>query len=97
MAELCYIDWHVTPFRADRFLDIWEPGAARVLAFGADSWTLSRDVQDPLLIRQTSVWENRSDFDRYWYSDEIVALKERTVDLYSLPIIPDWHTVLAAE
>jgi hypothetical protein len=97
MAEVCYIDWHCTPFRADRFLDLWEPAAARVLAFGAKSWSLTRDTQDPLLVRQTSAWEKRADFDRYWYSDEIVSVRELTIDLYGMPILPAWHTLLAGE
>jgi hypothetical protein len=97
MAELCYIDWHVTPFRADRFLDLWEPAAARALAFGAQSWTLTRSTDDPLLIRQGSVWEDRSDFERYWYSDEIATLRETAIDLYLKPVLPVWHTLLAAE
>ena len=29
MAEVCTLDWHITPFRADRFLDLWEPMAAK--------------------------------------------------------------------
>ena len=29
------LDWHIAPFRADRWLDLWEPAAARMPAFGA--------------------------------------------------------------
>ena len=97
MAEICYIDWRCTPFRADRFLDLWEPAAARVLAFGAKSWGLSRSIDDPLLVRQTSTWESRSDFERYWFSEEIASVRETTIDLYAKPILPSWHTVLATE
>ncbi len=97
MTEVCYIDWHAAPFRADRFLDVWEPAAARVLAFGATSWSLTRAIDDPLLIRQGSTWENRSDFERYWYSDEIAALREQAIDLYDKPILPGWHSLLGTE
>ena len=75
MAEVCYIDWHVHPFRADRWFEIWEPAAQRALAFGAKSWTLTRSIDDPLLFRQTTVWDNRDDFERYWYSDEVSATR----------------------
>ncbi|HKH22658.1 MAG TPA: hypothetical protein VKA88_03475 [Solirubrobacterales bacterium] len=97
MAEICYIDWHCTPFRTDRFLDLWEPAAARVLAFGAKSWSLDRSTDDPLLVRQSSTWENRSDFERYWFSEEIASVRETTIDLYHKPILPSWHTLLVAE
>ena len=97
MAEVCTLDWHVVPFRADRWLDLWEPAAARMPAFGARSWSLTRSVDDPLHFIQTAVWDSRADFERYWYSDEIEAARATTIDLYDLPIIPTWHTLVAAE
>ena len=48
MAEVCVLDWHIAPFRADRWLDLWEPAAARMPAFGARSWSLTRSIDDPL-------------------------------------------------
>jgi quinol monooxygenase YgiN len=97
MAEVCVLDWHIAPFRADRFLDAWEPAAARMAAYGAKSWSLTRAVDDPLSIRQSSVWENRSDFERYWFSEEIEQARAAVIDLYDLPLLPTWHTLLAAE
>jgi hypothetical protein len=49
------------------------------------------------LIRQRSTWENRSDFERYWYSDEIAAAREKAIELYDKPIVTGWHTLLGAE
>ena len=97
MAEVCTLDWHVTPFRADRWLDLWEPAAARMPAFGARSWSLIRSIDDPLHFQQTSVWDRRSDFERYWYSDEIEAARATAIDLHGIPIVPAWHTLIAAE
>jgi hypothetical protein len=97
MAEVCTLDWHVTPFRADRFLDLWEPAAAKAPAYGAKSWSLIRSTDDPLAFRQTMVWESRSDFERYWYSDEIAQARATIIDLYDIPLLPSWHTLLAAE
>ena len=97
MAELCYLEWHITPFRADRWLEAWEPAAARVLAFGAKSWSLSRAVDDPSYFRQGSVWDARDDFERYWYSDEIAAMRERVIELYDKPLLPSWHRLIGYE
>jgi hypothetical protein len=97
MAEVCVLDWHVAPFRADRFLDLWEPAAAKMPAFGAKSWSLTRSNDDPLAIRQSSVWESRADFERYWFSEEIERARAEVIDLYDLPILPTWHTLLVAE
>ncbi len=97
MTEVCVLDWHVAPFRADRFLDIWEPAAAKMPAFGAKSWSLTRSTDDPLAIRQSSVWESRVNFERYWFSDEIEAARAAVIDLYDLPLLPTWHELLVSE
>jgi hypothetical protein len=97
VAEVCYIEWHVNPFRADRFLEVWEPASARVLAFGASGWMLTRNVEDPLHIRQSSVWERRDDFERYWYSDEIAALREQIINWHGMPVSPVWHALVGSE
>jgi hypothetical protein len=97
MAEVCTLDWHITPFRADRFLDLWEAAAAKAPAYGAKSWSLIRSADDPLAFRQTMIWEKRSDFERYWYADEIAQARAAIIDLYDIPLLPAWHTLIAAE
>ncbi|HUC00211.1 MAG TPA: hypothetical protein VMS11_10330 [Solirubrobacterales bacterium] len=97
MAEVCTLNWHIAPLRADRFLDLWEPAAAKMPAFGAKSWSLIRSIDDPLSFQQSAVWEQRSDFERYWFSEEIERAREEIIDLYDLPLLPEWHTLVAAE
>jgi hypothetical protein len=97
MKEVCTLDWHINPFRADRFLDLWEPSAAKAPAYGAKSWSLIRSQDDPLAFRQTMIWESRADFERYWYSDEIAQARAVIIDLYDIPLLPAWHTLVAAE
>jgi hypothetical protein len=92
MPDVNYIEWHLHPFRADRWLEIWWPALDRALAFGARSCILSRDIDDPLHFRQMSVWDDHEDFDRYWYSDEISALREAALNYYNKPLLPTWHT-----
>jgi heme-degrading monooxygenase HmoA len=95
--QVCTLDWHVAPFRADRFLDLWEPAAARMPAYGAKSWSLIRSIDDPLSIQHTSLWESRSDFERWWFSTEIEEARAAIIDLHDLPILPAWHKLLIAE
>jgi hypothetical protein len=97
MAEVCRLDWHIAPFRTDRWLDLWEPAAARMPSYGAKSWSLTRAVDDPKHFIQTSVWESHSDFERWWYSEEVEHIRASIVDLHDLPILPAWHTLVAAE
>ena len=97
MAEICYIEWHATPFRTDDFLEIWRPAAERAPAFGAKSWSLTRDIDDPQHIRQAMVWDSREDFERFWYSDEVSAAREAAINYYDVPVLPNWHSVVEAE
>lgn len=90
------IDWHINPFRADRWLEIWRPALDRALAHGASACYLTRNIENPLHFRQVSVWEDQADFDNYWASDEISALREEAMNLFHKPVLPVWHS-LAAE
>jgi quinol monooxygenase YgiN len=91
------IDWHIHPFRADRWFEIWLPAAERMLAFGATRWSLVRSVDDPLLFRQISTWRDPDDFERYWASDEVSAIREQAMNFFNKPLVPSWHTFVAGE
>ena len=95
MAEVNVIDWHVNPFRADRWYAVMLPAVKRASAFGATSYSLTRAEDDHLHFIQTTVWESREDFDRYWSSDEVAAARERALDWYNKPVLPSWHVLLS--
>jgi hypothetical protein len=97
MAEVNRLDWHIAPFRADRWLDHWEPAAAKMPAYGAKSWSLTRAIDDPLAFQQTSIWESRSDFERYWFSEEIETVRAEIIGFYDIPLLPTWHKLVLAE
>ena len=97
MSEVCVLDWHIAPFRADRWLDVWETAAARMPAFGAKSWSLTRSDEDTLAYEQTMVWEDKADFERYWFSPEIAEARQSVIGWYVIPLLPEWHTLIAAQ
>ena len=86
------IDWHITPFRANDWVAVWRPALDRALAYGASTCYLTRNIDDPLHFRQMTVWDDHADFERYWYSDEIAALREEALNYYNKPLLPTWHT-----
>jgi hypothetical protein len=97
MLHVCRLDWHIAPFRGDRWLDAWEPVAALCTAYGAKSWSLTRALDDRLSFQQTMVFEDKADFERYWYSQEVAEAREKVIGWYDIPLLPTWHTLLAAE
>ena len=97
MLYVCRLDWHIAPFRGDRWLDAWEPMVEKCTAYGAKSWSLTRALDDRLYFQQTMVWEDKEDFERYWYSQEVAEAREAVIGWYDIPLLPTWHTLLAAE
>jgi heme-degrading monooxygenase HmoA len=95
MPHVNYIDWHTHPFRAERWLEVWRPALDRALAFGASACYLTRSIDDPLHFRQISFWEETEDFERYWASDEITALREAALNYFNKPLLPAWHSMVA--
>jgi heme-degrading monooxygenase HmoA len=89
-----FIEWRVHPFRRDRFLAIWTPALDRALAFGAKEAYLTRNYEDPLHLRQVTTWESRDDFDRFWASDEVSALRQEAINYYNKPVLPVWHVLI---
>lgn len=97
MAEVNVIDWHINPFRAERWYEIWIPAVERSRSFGATSFSLTRSIDDPLHFRQTTVWNDREDFERYWSSDEVSDIREEAFSYFHKPLVHGWHTILAGE
>ena len=91
MAETNVIEWHIHPFRVDRWYEAWKPALERAGSFGATSVTLTRSEEDPLHFRQTTVWESRDDFEAYWSSDEVAAARQAALNWYNKPLLPGWY------
>lgn len=91
MAEVNVVDWHLHPFRVDRWYAAWMPALERAQAYGAtEAPRMARSEEDPLHFRQETVWESREDFERFWSSDEASLAREQALDYYNKPLIPTW-------
>ena len=97
VKEVNVIDWHVTPFRADRWYKAMSPALQRAPAFGATSYSLTRSEDDHLHFRQTTTWDSRADFERYWSSDEVATARENAMSWYAKPLLPGWHQLIQGE
>ena len=95
VIEVHYVEWHIVPFRRDRFLGIWGPALDRALAFGALGAFMTRNEDDPLHIRQVTLWADRSDHERWWFSDELSTLRREALPIFHKPIEQHWHAQIA--
>ena len=87
------INWVANPFRAEKFLELWLPAAEAVLKYGATDWALVRSGDDPQHFVQLALFAEKLDFERYWYSPEIVDYRVQATGLFQVPIQPVWYTV----
>jgi heme-degrading monooxygenase HmoA len=89
------IRFQATPFRAQRFLEVYYPAASRVMAYGAKGYELLRSEEDSDQFTHISYWESRSDFDRWWLSDEMQDVRRRLFGLHGQPVLPHWQVLVA--
>jgi hypothetical protein len=94
--NLAVIYWQVNGFRGDKFEDAWRPAARAVLDYGATSWMLFRSQDDPLSFIQMASFPTKTDFDRYWFSEEIAEARAAVSGYFQLPVIPKWLRVVDA-
>jgi hypothetical protein len=93
---LVEINWIVNPGRAEKFVQAWLPAAEAVLGYGATGWALIRSGEDPHHFVQLAAFANKMDFERYWYSEDVVDYRVQATGLFQVPIQPVWYTVQAA-
>jgi hypothetical protein len=91
--QVIVINWVANPFRAEKFLALWLPAAEAVLDYGATEWALNRSSEDHQRFDQFAVFANKTDFDRYWYSQQISDIRAQASGLYQVPLLPVWWTV----
>ena len=82
--------WHANPFRGDKFEDAWRPAAALALDYGATFWSFMRSKDDPLDFVQIASFASKTDFDRYWYSEDIAEARAEASGLFQVPVLPQW-------
>jgi hypothetical protein len=87
--------WHANPFRGDKFEDAWRPAAAAALDYGASWWAFYRSKDDPLDFTQVAIFEDKQQFERYWYSEQLAEARAEASGLFEVPVTPIWQRVVA--
>ena len=98
MAVMVQIRWVANPFRGDAFAEGWRPAAEAALDYGAHRWAFYRNLDGRLDFIQEAVFESKSDFERYWYSERIAEARTELAGKYQVPLLPTfWEIVGAGE
>ena len=94
MSKCVEVQWAITPFRSDDFIELWTPYAEAAIDYGASGYALLRSLEDTLIVRQHAFFDDKLDWQRYWNSERLCTGRERASGMYVVPIIYMWHEVV---
>jgi hypothetical protein len=95
MAGVVHIPWYATLFRGDQFEAAVEQIAPIALRYGATEYAIYRSRDDAYKILQLASFEEKADFERYWYGEEFSAWRADYQSFYQVPILYVWHDLVA--
>jgi hypothetical protein len=88
------LQFKTTSFRSERFAFAYLEGLPKALDFGAKGYVFSRSDQDKLIFLHVSYWEDKKDFEQYWYSREMQKIRLDIQGIFELHSYPAWSTVI---
>ena len=98
MAGVVNIPWYSTVFRGDKFELALCEIAPVSLRYGATDFEVMRSNDDRYRFFQFAHFENKTDFERYWYGPEFSDWRADYSSWFQVPIVYSWFDrVLAGE
>ena len=91
---LVHIDWHVNPFRGDKFAEGWAPAAELALDFGAVSWGFYRAIDGRLDFIQHALFPTKAQWEQYWYSETISEKRIELQGYFNVPVLPELFEIV---
>jgi hypothetical protein len=88
------IQWMANPWRGDRFEAAWTPVAEAALDYGARGWAFFRDEEERAKFTQLAFFDNKLDWERYWYSDQLAQARAEATGLFQVPVQPVWQKLI---
>ena len=96
MAGAVHIPWYATLFRGDKFEVALQEIAPVALRYGATDFAVFRARDDRYRFLQMASFEDKVDFDRYWYGEEFVGWRADYSSWYQVPILYTWTDRVSA-
>jgi quinol monooxygenase YgiN len=98
MPGVVNIPWYVTVFRGDQFEVALHEIAPVCLRYGASEYQVLRSTEDRYRFWQFSTWDDKDDFEAYWYGPEFIEWRADYTSWYQVPIVYSWFDrVIAGE
>ena len=91
---MVHINWYVTLFRGDRFEAAIEEIAPLALRYGATEYRVYRNRDDRYRFMQMATFEDKLDFERYWYGEDFALWRAEYSGWYQVPVLYSWQDML---
>ena len=94
MAGVVHIPWYATGFRHDRLASALAGIAPVALRYGARSYSVHRFRDDRYKFLQMATFEEKSDFERYWYGEDFSDWRRDYSSWFQVPIVYSWSDMV---
>ena len=91
MAGVVHVPWYVTLFRGDQFERAIQEIAPIALRYGASEYSVYRSRDDAYKFLQIAAFEDKMDFERFWYGEDFSLWRADYAGWYTVPVLYVWH------
>ena len=89
-----HIPWYATGFRGDDFERALQQIAPLAQRFGASEYAIYRSRDDRYRFLQMATFEDKTDFERYWYGEEFSLWRGDFSSFYQVPVLYIWNDLV---
>jgi len=93
-AGVVHIPWYATLFRGDKFEAALEEIAPIALRYGATEYAVYRSRDDQYRFLQLATFEDKQEFEAYWYGADFNDWRARYSSWYQVPVLYVWHDLV---
>jgi hypothetical protein len=94
MAGVVHIPWYATVFRGDQLEEAIGQIAPLALRYGASDYNVYRSRDDSYKFLHMSTFEDKEDFERFWYGPDFSAWRAEYSSFYQVPIVYVWNDLV---
>jgi hypothetical protein len=96
MAGVVHIPWYATGLRGDDLSAALADIAPIALRYGARSHAVYRYNDDRYKFLQMAEFENKADFEAYWYGPEFTDFRVICSSWYQVPVLYGWTELVTS-
>jgi hypothetical protein len=93
-AGTVHIPWYATVFRGDKLAEALAEIAPVALRYGATDFAVHRSRDDTYKFLQMVSFEDKLDWERYWYGPEFNDWRGDYASWYQVPVLYVWNDVI---